>query len=47
MTEQIFINFAVCFILRGRDALIDFCGLFLVGTIGPLMRVESIFFDFS
>ena len=24
MTEQIFINFAVCFILRGRDTLIDF-----------------------
>ena len=24
MTEQIFINFAVCFILRGRDALTDF-----------------------
>ena len=22
MTEQIFINFAVCFILRGRDTLI-------------------------
>ena len=28
MTEQIFINFAVCFILRGRDTLIDFFAVY-------------------
>ena len=45
MTEQI--SLILPFVLYWEDVmrLPIFCGLFLVGMICPLMRVESIFFD--